>query len=52
MDAEEDEKDAETEDPFVSADSSSSEALRGSVFLLFGSGLPDLLDILIVFLKA
>ena len=45
MDAEEDEMDVETEDPDGSAESP--EALRGSVFLLFGSGLPDLLSMLI-----
>ena len=45
MDAEEEEKDVETDDPDVSAESS--EALRGRVFLLFGSGFPDLLAILL-----
>ena len=45
MDAEEEEKDEETEDPDVSAESS--EALRGRVFLLFGSGFPDLLAMLL-----
>ena len=45
MDAEEDEIDVEIEDPDPSAESS--EALRGRVFLLFGSGLPDLLAMLI-----
>ena len=45
MDAEEEEKDVETDDPDVSAESS--EALRGRVFLLFGSGFPDLLAMLL-----
>ena len=45
MDAEEDEMDVETEDPDASAESP--EALSGSVFLLFGSDLPDLLAMLI-----
>ena len=49
MDAEEEEKDVETDDPDVSAESS--EALRGRVFLLFGSGFPDLLAMLLKFFK-